>query len=182
MKNALVIGSRERKITAGEATKFLFFNDDKTWWEDTTWRPESSIPNGNEIHRLLGYLQKEVFIRYYRCKDTGQIIKVVGQPDKLNIADDEVWELKTYRYTVNRERQMTAGIFQAQCYCWLTGLSSYQVHLYNAVTCKMEEKIKGKLDLQNFQKMLEWAIALQNAELINNCVSYPPSEILEQFI
>jgi len=89
MKNALVIGSRERKITAGEATKFLFFNDDKTWWEDTTWRPESSIPNGNEIHRLLGYLQKEVFIRYYRCKDTGQIIKVVGQPDKLNIADEK---------------------------------------------------------------------------------------------
>jgi len=36
----------------------------------------------------------------------------------------------------------------------------------------MEEKIKRKVGFAKFPKMLEWAIALQNAELINNCVSY----------
>jgi hypothetical protein len=166
------IAPNERKITAGEATKLLFFNGDETWWLNTTWRPESSIPNGNELHRLLGYEQDEIFPRYYYCKNIGQRIKVVGQPDKLNIDTGEALELKTYRYPCNKERQIIAGTFQAQCYCWLTGFEDWQVHIYNAVSRKMEVRIKGKLNLQEFRKMLDLAIDLQNLEFTKtNCLS-----------
>jgi len=173
------IAPDERKITAGEATRLLFFNGDETWWKDTAWRPESSIPSGNELHQILGYEQDETFIRYYRCKNTGLMIKVIGQPDKLNIAGNEILELKTYRYPCNKERQVVAGTFQAQCYCWLTGLQYYQVHLYNAVTRRMEARIKGEFNLQNFRKMLGWAIDLQGAEYAKtNCQAI---KALEQF-
>jgi hypothetical protein len=163
-KYAVAIAPNERKITAGEATKLLFFNGDETWWLDTTWRPESSIPGGNELHRRLGYHQDETFVRYYHHKGLEMMVKTVGEPDKLNIEGNEVLELKTYRYPCNRARQIVAGQFQAMFYCWLTGFEYYQVHLYNAVTGKMEEKIKGNLDLRDFRKKLDWAIDLQNLE------------------
>ena len=175
------IAPNERKITAGEATKLLFFNGDETWWLDTTWKPESSIPGGNELHRRLGYHQDETFVRYYHHKGLGMMVKTVGEPDKLNIEGNEVLELKTYRYPCNRARQIVAGQFQAMFYCWLTGFEYYQVHLYNAVTGKMEEKIKGNLDLRDFRKKLDWAIDLQNLEFAKtNCLSLSAKPI-EQY-
>jgi len=95
-------------------------------------------------------------------------VKVIGQPDRLNVADNEVWELKTYRYSCNRDRQLVAGQFQAMFYCWLTGLNDYQVHLYNAVSRRMEEKIEGHFNLRVLRKQIDWAIELQNLALIRS--------------
>ena len=69
------------------------------------------------------------------------------------------------------ERQIIAGRFQAQCYCWLTGFEDWQVHIYNAVSGKIEARIKGKLNLQEFKKMLDLAIDLQSLEFAKtNCL------------
>ena len=153
-----------RKISAGEAVRLLFHNEIDTYWQHTTWKPERNIPGGKKIHQDKGYDQPEVFWKYYFCKPRGSVYKIFGQPDKLDIPNNLVIELKTYRYPCNRDRQLLAGWWQAEFYDGITGLEYYQVHLYNAVTKEMEVMEERKFNLRHFRRNLNAAIELKIAK------------------
>ena len=89
------------------------------------------VEEGNFIHLRLGYVESETFKRHYRIGD--YLIEIVGTPDRINIEEGCVEELKTYKTERTREIQKERGKLQLMFYSWLTGLGCAKLILYDTI-------------------------------------------------
>jgi hypothetical protein len=93
--------------------------------------PQKVVEEGNFIHLRLGYVGSETLKRHYRIGD--YLIEIVGTPDRINIEEGCVEELKTYKTERTREIQKERGKLQLMFYSWLTGLSCAKLILYDTI-------------------------------------------------
>lgn len=95
-------------------------------------RFSKGMVSGREIHKKLLFNQARVFARYHQVDDGGWIL-IVGKPDRLKFEKNRgvVEELKTFLGKEQKKVQEKVGFFQAQLYCWLTGLPFLRLYLYD---------------------------------------------------
>lgn len=125
--------------------------------------PYEVLAEGRIIHSRLGYAQPKIFVRYFPYRAGGKVEwwSIGGMPDRLNVEEGKVEELKTFKSESTKKMQTQAGIIQCNIYCWLTGFNDWSLIFYDAKAEKITDIIEGKFDKTKLCQDLKLAIRLQ---------------------
>lgn len=147
------------RLTVSEVVGLLFYKD-----KDILGKPEPfnfALTEGKRIHERLGFNDPQQFRRYIFDAETETWWLIIGCPDKIDQKNGAVKELKTYFTAKMPEATQNAGSLQAMIYCWLTGLSKWELWGYSSYHNKLSKIAEGNADDQLVFQTIIKAIRLK---------------------
>lgn len=147
------------RLTVSEIVGLLFYKE-----EDILGKPEPYnfiLTEGKRIHERLGFNDPQQYRRFIFNPDTEKWWLVIGCPDKIEQKEGKVLELKTYATAQISQRTYEAGTIQAMIYCWLTGLSKWELWGYSSYSNKLSKIAEGYVDEQFVWQTINKAIKLK---------------------
>lgn len=147
------------RLTVSEIVSLLFYKaDDITKKEMVS---SEILTEGKRIHDRLGFNDPQQYRRFIFDPNTNHWWLVIGCPDKIEQKDGKVLELKTYWQARMPDRTRNAGTLQALIYCWLTGLSKWELWGYSTYTNKLSKIVEGHADDEFVYRSILKAIQLK---------------------
>ena len=128
------------------------------------WKPKKfsiGTQSGIQVHKKLRFNQSRLFSRYIQLDDNRWVL-IVGKPDKIDILNTRVEELKTFQGTYQYLVQEKIGYIQTQIYCWLTGLPNGKLLFYNIEKQKIIREFIFEQDLNYVKKVIETAFEIKS--------------------
>ena len=132
--------------------------------------------DGNAIHIKFGCNGGQVFTKYYFDTKGNYSVEIRGTPDKIDIEEGYVLELKTYSNERTRKIQEEKGKLQLIFYCWLIGIYRAILILYNINNGEIEifEYIFDKNEIEKIvseliEKYIEFVKRNKKLQMITLC-------------
>ena len=147
------------RLTVSEIVGLLFYKADDIVGKEKIG--SEVLTEGKRIHERLGFNDPQQYRRFIFDPTTNHWWLIIGCPDKVEQKEGKVKELKTYWTARMPDRTKNAGITQALIYCWLTGLSKWELWGYSTYSNKLSKIVEGHADDEFVYRSILKAIQLK---------------------